>query len=78
MADIVSFEDALKKKGKQQRSKPFCLPPIPKTPASLEADFDAKFQRLLEAIEQLTIDCQVNREAIQELIRRLRKANVKI
>ena len=54
------------------------VPLPPKSLASLEADFNAKFDRILKTIEELMADTQINRDSILELIKRLRNAKIKI
>jgi hypothetical protein len=74
----ISFDAERKKRGKTTKSSLHAVPPPPKTIGSLEADFNEKFQRILTTLEQLAIDVHVNRDAIQELIKRLRKAKINL
>jgi hypothetical protein len=77
--DVLSFEEAAKKKGKKVKSNLHSLPSSQtKSLASLEADFNEKFNKILAHIEQIIADTQLNRDCIQELIKRLRNSNIKI
>lgn len=76
--NVVSFEEAAKKRGKRVKANLHSVPLPPKSLASLEADFNAKFDRILKTIEELMADTQINRDSILELIKRLRNAKIKI